>query len=404
MVSSRAGAASPGIKRERGYNVFGTVSVYSAATVMPDLYPMIQPVLRRLPAETAHILTLRALEAGLGRFTVGRLARGPDPPILAQRLWGLEFPNPVGLAAGFDKDARVPDAMRGFGFGFVEIGTVTPRPQPGNPKPRLFRLEEDQAIINRMGFNSGGLGAAIDRLRRRRRTGIVGVNLGKNRDSGDAVADYVEGIRGAAQVADYLVVNISSPNTPGLRDLQRRASLQALLVPLLRTRDESRRRVPLLVKIAPDLTPEEREDIASVALAAGIDGLIVSNTAVDRPAGLVSTYAAESGGLSGRPLFAASTSLLADMYRLTGERLPLIGVGGVTSAADAYQKIRAGARLVQLYTALVFAGPSLVTEIKKGLLELLRRDGFTCVAEAVGAQAVHSRSSLERAGVADARS
>jgi dihydroorotate dehydrogenase len=371
---------------------------------MIDLYPLIRPVLRRLPAETAHNLTLRALEAGLGRVIAGRVARQPDPPNLAQRLWGLEFPNPVGLAAGFDKDARVPEALRGFGFGFVEIGTVTPRPQPGNPKPRLFRLEEDQAIVNRMGFNSGGLDAVIDRLHRRPCTAVVGVNLGKNRDSSDAVADYAEGIRRAAEVADYLVVNVSSPNTPGLRDLQCRARLQALLAPLLRTRDESPRRVPLLVKIAPDLTPEEREDITSVALAAGIDGLIVSNTTVDRPAGLFSPYAIESGGLSGRPLFAASTSLLADMYRLTGGRLPLIGVGGVASAAEAYQKIRAGACLVQLYTALVFAGPSLVTDIKKGLAELLRRDGFTCIAEAVGAQAAHSRSSLERGAAADAPS
>ena len=371
---------------------------------MIDLYPLIRPVLRRLPAETAHNLTLRALEAGLGRLIVDRVARGPDPPILAQRLWGLDFPNPVGLAAGFDKDARVPEVMRGFGFGFVEIGTVTPRPQPGNAKPRLFRLEKDQAIINRMGFNSGGLDAAINRLHRRPRTAIVGVNLGKNRDSSDAVADYAEGIRRAAGVADYLVVNVSSPNTPGLRDLQRRASLQALLVPLLRTRDVGRRRVPLLVKIAPDLTPEQREDIASVALAAGIDGLIVSNTTVDRPAGLVSPYAIEAGGLSGRPLFAASTSLLADMYGLTLGRLPLIGVGGVASAVEAYQKIRAGACLVQLYTALVFAGPSLVTDIKKGLAELLRAEGFTCIAEAVGARTAHSRRSLEGVGVADAPS
>jgi dihydroorotate dehydrogenase len=371
---------------------------------MIDLYPLIRPVLRRLPAETAHNLTLRALETGMGRWIVGRAARQPDPPILAQRLWGLEFPNPVGLAAGFDKDARVPEAMRGFGFGFVEIGTVTPRPQPGNPKPRLFRLEEDQAIINRMGFNSGGLYAAIDRLHRRPRTGIVGVNLGKNRDSGDAAADYAEGIRRAATVADYLVVNVSSPNTPGLRELQRRASLQTLLVPLLRARDESRRPAPLLVKIAPDLTPEEREDIASVALAAGVDGLIVSNTTVDRPAGLVSANAIESGGLSGRPLFAASTALLADMYRLTRGKLLLIGVGGVASASEAYQKIRAGARLVQLYTALVFEGPSLVTDIKDGLVELLRRDGFTSVADAVGAQTPHPRSSLDRVGVADAPS
>jgi dihydroorotate dehydrogenase len=329
-----------------------------------------------------------------------RVAREPDPPILAQRLWGLEFPNPVGLAAGFDKDARVPEAMRGFGFGFVEIGTVTPRPQPGNPRPRLFRLEEDQAIINRMGFNSGGLNAAVERLRRQRHTGIVGVNLGKNRGSCDAVADYAEGIRLAAEVADYLVVNVSSPNTPGLRDLQRRASLEALLGPLLRAREESGRPVPMLVKIAPDLTPEEREDIASVALDVGVDGLIVSNTTVDRPVGLVSPYAIEAGGLSGRPLFAPSTALLADMYRLTQGRLPLIGVGGVVSAADAYQKIRAGACLVQLYTALVFAGPSLVTRIKEGLAELLRADGFTCVAEAAGARAAPSRSSSERFGAA----
>jgi len=368
---------------------------------MPNLYPLIRPVLRRLAPETAHALTLRALEAGLGRFMTDRAARQPDPPMLAQRLWGLDFPNPVGLAAGFDKDARVPEALRSFGFGFVEIGTVTPRPQPGNPKPRLFRLEEDQAIVNRMGFNSGGLDAAVDRLERGRHTGIVGVNLGKNRDSSDAIADYAEGIRRASRVADYLVVNISSPNTPGLRDLQRRAALQSLLAPLLRDRDENRRPLPLLVKIAPDLTAEEREDIASVALAAGIDGLIVSNTSVGRPEGLVSPYAIESGGLSGRPLFAASTALLADMYRLTRGKLPLIGVGGVTSAAEAYQKIRAGASLVQLYTALVFAGPGLVTDIKKGLAELLRTDGFTGVAEAVGAPAARFRNSSEAVAAAD---
>jgi len=386
------------------YDLTNPYSGIRMQPAMPNLYPLIRPVLRRLAPEAAHAVTVRALEAGLGRFMTDRAARQPDPPILAQRLWGLDFPNPVGLAAGFDKDARVAEAMRGFGFGFVEIGTVTPRPQPGNPKPRLFRLEEDQAIINRMGFNSGGLDAAIDRLHRRRHTGIVGVNLGKNRDSGDAVADYAEGIRQAAAVADYLVVNVSSPNTPGLRDLQRRASLQGLLVPLLRTRDESRRRVPLLVKIAPDLTPQEREDLALVAINTGIDGLIVSNTTVDRPVGLVSPYAVKSGGLSGRPLFAASTALLADMYRLTRGRLALIGVGGVASASEAYQKIRAGACLVQLYTALVFAGPSLVTDIKEGVAELLRADGFRSVAEAVGARAAHSPGSSERVGVAHAPS
>ncbi len=371
---------------------------------MIDFYALIRPVLRRLPAETAHNFTLRALEAGLGRWIAGRAVREPDPPILAQRLWGLDFPNPVGLAAGFDKDARVPEALQSFGFGFVEIGTITPRPQPGNPKPRLFRLEEDQAIVNRMGFNSGGLDAAIDRLQQRRHTGIVGVNLGKNRDSGDAASDYSEGIRRASKVADYLVVNVSSPNTPGLRDLQRGASLKSLLVPLLRARDESRRSVPLLVKIAPDLTEEEREDIASVSISAGIDGLIVSNTTVERPAGLASGYGTEPGGLSGRPLFAASIALLADMYRLTRGKLPLIGVGGVGSAAEAYQKIRSGACLVQLYTALVFAGPGLVTDIKKGLAELLRADGFASVAEAVGAPTAPTGGSSERAGVAEAPS
>jgi dihydroorotate dehydrogenase len=368
---------------------------------MPDLYPLIRPVLRRLPAEAAHDLTMRALEAGLGRLMA---AREPDPPVLARRLWGLSFPNPVGLAAGFDKDARVPEAMRELGFGFVEVGTLTPRPQPGNPKPRLFRLEADRAIINRMGFNSGGLDAAIERLQRRRRGGIVGVNLGKNRDSCDAVADYAEGIRRAASVADYLVVNLSSPNTPGLRDLQRRAPFEGLLAPLLRARDETRSSVPLLVKIAPDLSAEEREDVAAAALTTGVDGLIVSNTTVERPDGLASPLAKEAGGLSGPPLFAASTALLAEMYRLTRGRLPLIGVGGIVRASDAYAKIRAGACLVQLYTALVFAGPRLVSDIKKGLAELLRADGFSSVAHAVGsgASSASITDCAARVGTADA--
>jgi dihydroorotate dehydrogenase len=351
---------------------------------MPNLYPLIRPALRRLPPEAARDLTLWALEAGLGRFMAARAAQTPDPPILAQRLWGLDFPNPVGLAAGYDKDARVPEAMRRFGFGFVEIGTVTPRPQAGNPKPRVFRLDRDQAVVNRMGFNSGGLDPVIDRLSQRPRLGVIGVNLGKNRDASDPAADYVEGIRRTAPLADYLVINISSPNTPGLRDLQRRANLEALLRPLLRARDESGRPVPLLVKIAPDLTSAEREDIASVALQAEIDGLIISNTTLDRPAGLVSRNAHQTGGLSGRPLFAPSTALLSDMYRLTQGRLPLIGVGGIESASDAYSKVRAGASLVQLYTALVFTGPHLVSRIKEGLADLLSNDGFASIAEAIG--------------------
>src|ERR1700757_5253970 len=230
---------------------------------MPNFYSLMRPVLRWLPAEVARDLTLRALELGLDRFMVQRaLQQQPDPPILAQRLWGLDFPNPVGLAAGYDKDGRVSEAMRLLGFGFVEVGTVTPRPQSGNAKPRVFRLEEDQAVVNRMGFNSAGLDAVEDRLSRRRSPGVIGVNLGKNRDSQDAAADYALGIRRMAKLADYLVVNISSPNTPGLRDLQRRGNLEALLRALTRTREESGHGVPLLVKIAPDLTQPEREDIA----------------------------------------------------------------------------------------------------------------------------------------------
>jgi dihydroorotate dehydrogenase len=346
-----------------------------------DLYELVRPLLRGLPPETAHRLTLAGLAAGLA----GRTA-APDPPILAQRLWGRDFPNPLGIAAGFDKDARAPDALLRLGFGFVEVGTVTPRPQPGNPKPRIFRLDADAALINRLGFNSGGLDRLVARLAARpRRGGIVGVNLGRNRDSADAAADYVEGVRRSAALADYLVVNISSPNTPGLRDLQARDRLDDLLRQLLAARAESGVAVPLLVKIAPDLTEDERRDIARVALDREIDGIVVANTTVARPPGLRSALAGEAGGLSGRPLFQPSTALLADMYRLTLGRLPLIGVGGVASAADAYAKIRAGASLVQLYTALVYAGPALIGEIKTGLAELLRRDGFAAVADAVGA-------------------
>jgi len=351
---------------------------------MAGLYRLISPALRGLPREAAHELTLRALELGLGRILGASTARSPDPPVLGQRLWGLDFTNPVGVAAGYDKDARVPDAMRRLGFGFVEVGTLTPRPQPGNPKPRVFRLERDQAIINRMGFNSGGLDAACDRLSRRTRSGIVGVNLGKNRETNDAAGDYAEGIRRTVRLADYLVVNVSSPNTPGLRELQHRQVLGSLLERLMSVREATGCRVPLLLKIAPDLTSGERRDIAQAVLEAGIDGLIVSNTTVARPPSLVSRRANEAGGLSGRPLFAPSTALLAEMYRLTRGRLPLIGVGGIASAGDAYAKIRAGASLVQLYTALVFAGPDLVGQIKSGLASLLKSDGFGSIAEAVG--------------------
>ena len=356
---------------------------------MPDLFALGAPLLRVLPPETAHSLTLKALAAGFG----GKAAA--DPPILRTHLWGRDFPNPIGIAAGFDKDARVPDALLRLGFGFVETGTVTPRPQPGNPAPRVFRLDEDRALINRLGFNSGGLDSVVARLQARAGPstgsggGIVGVNIGRNRDSRDALADYIEGVRRGAAVADYLVVNISSPNTPGLRDLQARDALEALLRELVAAREATQHPAPLLVKIAPDLGEQERADIAAVALAAGIDGLIVANTTVARPPGLRSPHRHETGGLSGKPLFAPSTEILRDMYRLTQGRLPLIGVGGVASADGAYAKIRAGASLVQLYTALVFAGPALLGEIKTGLADRLRRDGFASVGDAVGADHRH---------------
>jgi dihydroorotate dehydrogenase len=349
---------------------------------MPDAYPLLRPLLFRFPAERAHDLSLRTIELGLDRWLLDRAP--PAQPALAQSLWGREFPNPIGLAAGFDKNARVANRLARWGFGFVEIGTVTPRPQRGSPMPRLFRLAADRAIVNRMGFNSDGLDAVVARLRRTVQRGIIGVNLGSNRDSADPAADYEAGIRAMAGLADYLVVNVSSPNTPGLRDLQRRGPLEALLGRLIAARDATGRHTPLLLKIAPDLGPDERRDLAEVASAAAVDGLVVANTTLARPEGLKSPGAAEAGGLSGRPLFAASTALLAEMYRLTAGRLPLIGVGGIADADDAYAKIRAGASLVQLYTALVYSGPALVGRIARDLARLVRGDGFASVADAVG--------------------
>ncbi len=337
------------------------------------MFAALRPLLFALDPERAHGLTLAALRTGLAP------AAALDDPILRTRLAGLELPNPVGLAAGFDKDAAVPDAMLRLGFGMVEIGTVTPRAQAGNPRPRVFRYPEAQAVINRLGFNNAGLEAALVRLRARAaRPGVVGVNLGANKDSPDRIADYVIGVRAAAPLASYLTVNISSPNTPGLRALQDRAALAELVAAVIEARGSIA--TPLFVKIAPDLLPEEIDDIARVAIDGRVDGLIVSNTTLARD-GVASS---EAGGCSGQPLFERSTAILRAVRDATGGALPLIGVGGVASGAQAYAKLGAGASAVQLYTGLVFEGPGLVARIKSELAALLRRDGFASVDAAVG--------------------
>ncbi|AWJ83684.1 dihydroorotate dehydrogenase (quinone) [Azospirillum sp. TSH58] len=354
---------------------------------MIDLFPIVGPVLRSFDPETAHGLTIKALSSGLMPPV-----REKDDPILRSRVFGLDFANPVGLAAGFDKNAEVVDAMLRLGFGFVEAGSVTPRPQPGNPKPRLFRAPEQGAVINRLGFNNEGLEPFAQRLERRlsggrKAPGIVGANLGKNKDTVEAADDYVLGVTRVAALVDYLVVNVSSPNTPGLRALQGRDPLRTLLGRVLDARSACKlaKAPPVLLKIAPDLTDEDKSDIAAVALESGIDGLIVSNTTIARPAEIPEPLRAETGGLSGKPLFAPSTAVLREMYGLTGGKLPLVGVGGIASGADAYAKIRAGASLVQFYSALVYAGPALVLAIRRDLAALLRRDGFASLSDAVGA-------------------
>ena len=341
---------------------------------------LIVALLRLLPPETAHHVTVE-LAARFGTL----LPRAPaDDPRLAVRALGLDFPNPLGMAAGFDKNARAFRAMLRQGLGHVECGTVTPRPQPGNPRPRMYRLKQDRAVINRMGFDNDGMAWVGDRLKRRRK-GIVGINIGANRDSADRIADYSAAFARLAPLADYVAVNVSSPNTPGLRGLQQKGELRHLLGTLVDVRGSAR--TPLLVKIAPDLDAHAIDDIAEVVLDSGIEGMIVTNTTIMRPATLKSGFAAESGGLSGKPLFEPSTLVLAEMRRRVGVKLVLIGVGGVSSGEDAYRKIRAGASLVQLYTALVYEGSGLIGRIKRELVACLVRDGFTNVSQAVGADA-----------------
>jgi dihydroorotate dehydrogenase len=334
-------------------------------------------LLRHLPAERAHDVTLKLARAA-GPFLP---QPAPDDPRLAVSAFGLNFPNPVGLAAGFDKNAAVPDAMAKFGFGFVECGTVTPRPQIGNPQPRLFRLTEDGAVINRMGFNNGGMEEAAANLERRSGKGVVGINIGANKDSTDRISDYEKSFARLAPLADYVTVNVSSPNTPGLRGLQNRDELSGLLDRLVTLR--AQRKIPLLLKIAPDLDDHAQDDIADVVRGSGIEGLIVSNTTIARPA-LKSPHAKESGGLSGRPLFEPSTRMLAAMHARLNGAVTLVGVGGIASGADAYAKIRAGATLVQLYSALALQGPGLVARIKTELAACLARDGFARITDAVG--------------------
>ncbi len=339
------------------------------------------PLLRRFDPETAHGFALDALRAGLGPRP------GPiTSPRLATTLAGIDLPNPVGLAAGFDKNATALAPLLRAGFGFIEVGAATPKPQPGNPRPRLFRLSEDRAAINRFGFNNDGQEAIAARLAARRPGGVVGLNLGANKTSADRAADFAEVLAHCGPFVDFATVNVSSPNTERLRDLQGRDALLALLQGVMRANAALAKPVPIFLKIAPDLTPDELVDVAEAAITSRIAGIIATNTTLSRD-GLTSPHRDETGGLSGAPLFARSTAVLATLHRLTEGRIPLIGVGGVDGAETAYAKIRAGASAVQLYTALVYGGLSLVPEIVRGLDALLARDGFGSVAEAVGADA-----------------
>lgn len=346
----------------------------------PALASALVPLLRGLDPERAHNLALRGLAAGLA----GR-DRGADDPVLATEFAGLRAPNPIGLAAGFDKDARAVAPLARLGFGFIEAGTVTPRPQAGNPKPRLFRLAEDRAVINRMGMNNAGITAYVGRLRALRDfPAVLGANVGINKEGAEPERDYPELVAAVAPLAGYVVINVSSPNTPGLRDLQGEARLAAILDAI---EEDAPHHPPLFVKVAPDLDEEALGAIVEVAAARKVAGLIVSNTTVARPGTLRSAHRGETGGLSGAPLFAPSTALLRTAFRLAAGRLVLIGCGGVASGRDAYAKIRAGAAMVQLLTAFVYEGPALVRRIKDELAACLKADGFARVADAVGTEA-----------------
>ena len=341
------------------------------------LFHLLKPALFTIDPERAHKLTIAGLKAA-------PIRKARHSGKLAVDVAGIRFPSPVGMAAGFDKDGEVPDAVLGLGFGFAEVGSITPRPQEGNPKPRLFRLVEDKAVINRMGFNNGGAGAAARRLKaRQEKSGIVGINVGANKDSADRIADYAEMTRIMAPLATYLAVNISSPNTPGLRALQDEAALVDLLDGVIEARGADG--PPIFLKVAPDLMPKDIESIARIAADKKLGALIVSNTTISRPS-LQSRHIAEAGGLSGAPLKPLALQRIRDFRKATGGAVPLIGVGGISSADDAWERIRAGASLVQLYSALVYEGPGLAGRINRGLEKLMKRDGFSAIAEAVGSE------------------
>ena len=342
------------------------------------IYSLAKPLLFQIDAERAHGMTIAGLKA---------VPMGPAPksdPVLQTDFAGLTFPNPIGMAPGFDKNGEVPDALIRMGFGFAEVGTLTPRPQAGNPKPRVFRLIEDRAVINRLGFNNQGQEKAMPRLRRMRSRmgkGILGINIGANKDSDDRIADYVTGVRNMAPLADYLTVNISSPNTPGLRALQDKEALEELLGAVMEARGKNT--VPVFLKVAPDLEPADVDDIVDVVASQNLDALIVSNTTISRE-GLKSKNQKETGGLSGAPLRDMALQRLKDFRKASGGNIPLIGVGGIATGQDAYDRIRAGASLTQVYTAMIYEGPAIARCMATDLAKLLKRDGFSSVAEAVG--------------------
>lgn len=341
-------------------------------------------ILKFLPPELAHSFSIKALKYFNLKYD------NINDPILSQHILGLDFPNPIGLAAGFDKNAEVISSMFSLGFGFTEVGTITPLPQNGNPKPRVFRLEEDKGIINSLGFNNKGILKAKKNLIKFKSSSnknrIVGVNLGINKNSTDSINDYLFGIESFCNLANYITINISSPNTVGLRDLQLRGKIENLIkqVVLKREKIDSLTKIPIFIKISPDLNDDQLRDIALISLANNIDGLIITNTTINRPNNLLSKNKNFKGGLSGKPLFQASNKILKKMYNLTNGQIILIGVGGISSGSDCYEKIKSGASLIQLYSALTFSGPSLISKIKKELVDLIKTDGYNNISDLIG--------------------